>query len=334
MNLIRVGGISFVLILLSALCSGLNLALMSLDVSDLRRKSRLGNKAAKRILPLRRNGHLSLASILLTNVAVVSALSLVLENEFNGLIAGVASTILIVIFGEVLPQAYFSQRALSITYRLAPFLQFMIYFSYPISKPIQLLLDKLFPARASGLHSRHELGLLISEHTDHSQSELDESEVEIIRGALKLSEKRVSEVMVPIKDVYWLRLNETINTRKIEDIKLHNWSRIPVFNAKLTECYGLLLMKELVHIDFNEQSYKVSELPLRRTQPVGHKTALDTIFRKFIAARTHLMPVTRGKKMVGIVSIEDVFEEIIGQEIEDETDGIALKRHDTDIDPK
>lgn len=330
MNLFRIGGISFVLITLSALCSGLNLALMSLDVSELRRKSRLGNKAAKRILPLRRNGHLSLASILLTNVAVVSALSLVLEHEFNGLIAGIASTILIVIFGEVLPQAYFAQRALGITARLAPFLKFMIIFTYPISKPLQLLLDKLFPARASSLHSRQELGLLISEHTDHSQSELDESEVEIIRGALKLSEKRVSEIMVPMSDVYYLKLTDTINRRKIDEIKLHNWSRIPVFNKQLTECYGLLLMKELVDIDFDSQTYKVSDLALRRTQPVGHKTALDTIFRRFIAARTHLMPVTRGKKMVGIVSIEDVFEEIIGQEIEDETDGIALKRHGSD----
>jgi metal transporter CNNM len=105
MDLFRVGIISFLLISLSAVCSGLNLALMSLDVADLKRKAKLGNKAAKRVLPLRRNGHLSLASILLTNVAVVSATSLVLEHEFNGLIAGVASTILIVIFGEVLPQA-------------------------------------------------------------------------------------------------------------------------------------------------------------------------------------------------------------------------------------
>jgi metal transporter CNNM len=199
--------------------------------------------------------------------------------------------------------------------------------TYPISKPLQLLLDNLFPARAAGLHSRHELGLLISEHTDHEESELDESEVEIIQGALMLSEKRVSHVMTPLEDVYWLKLSDSINDRRIDDIKLHNWSRIPVFNKELTECYGLLLMKDLVDIDFDDRSYKVSELPLRRTQPVGDKTALDTIFRRFIAARTHLMPVTHGDKIVGVVSIEDVFEEIIGQEIEDETDGIALKRH-------
>lgn len=327
MDLLRVGLFSFGFICMSAVCSGLNLSLMSLDIADLKRKSKLGNKAANRVLPLRQNSHLSLASILLTNVAVVSATSLVLEHEFNGLVAGLISTLLIVIFGEVLPQAYFSQRALTITATLAPFLKVMIFVTYPVSKPLQLLLDRLFPHKAGGLHTRQELGLLISEHVHHNQSELDDSEVDIIRGALKLSEKRVSDVMISITDVYWLKLSATIGPKKIDDIKLHNWSRIPVFNDDLTDCYGLLLMKDLVDIDFDEQSFKVSELPLRRTQVVGDKTALDTIFRRFISARTHLMPVSHGDRIVGIVSIEDVFEEIIGQEIEDETDGIALKRH-------
>jgi metal transporter CNNM len=93
-----------ILIGMSAICSGLNLSLMSLEVSDLKRRAKYGNKRAKLVLPLRENSHLSLASILLVNVAVVSATSLVLEHRFNGLIAGGVSTILIVIFGEIFPQ--------------------------------------------------------------------------------------------------------------------------------------------------------------------------------------------------------------------------------------
>src|SRR4051812_8502116 len=88
-----------VLLLVSGICSGLNIAVMSLDVADLNRKAKLGNKLARRMLPLRKNSHLTLAGILLTNVAVVSATSLVMESKFNGFIAGFISTILIVIFG-------------------------------------------------------------------------------------------------------------------------------------------------------------------------------------------------------------------------------------------
>src|SRR5579884_2791367 len=95
------------LILASAICSGLNIAVMSLDPADLRRKAKLGDRQAKRVLPLRRQAHLTLASILLTNIAAVSATSLVLDQKLNGWLAGALATLLIVIFGEVMPQALF-----------------------------------------------------------------------------------------------------------------------------------------------------------------------------------------------------------------------------------
>jgi CBS domain containing-hemolysin-like protein len=111
-----------------------------------------------------------------------------------------------------------------------------------------------------------------------------------------------------------------IDAAKIDEIKEENWSRIPVFNAELTECYGILLMKDLVDIDFDERPYRVSELTLHKTKLVGSMTALDTMFRKFIAARTHLMPIERDDKIIGILTIEDLIEEILGHEIEDESD--------------
>lgn len=97
----------FVLVMVSAVCSGLNVAFMSLDIADLRRKSKLGNKHAKSMLPLRKKTHLTLGSILFTNVAAVSATSLVLDQRLDGWAAGLISTLLIVIFGEVIPRHYF-----------------------------------------------------------------------------------------------------------------------------------------------------------------------------------------------------------------------------------
>jgi metal transporter CNNM len=309
------------LVVLSAMCSGLNVALMALDIADLRRKSKIGNPDARKVLPLRKNTHLSLAAILLTNVAAVSATSLVLESKTGGLIAGIASTLLIVIFGEIMPQALFSKHALSYVARLSSVLHFMIWVTFPISKPIQLLLDRLFGQEtAQQLQSRHELGIMMTEHLGDDNSELDEDEVEIIRGALQLSEKRVRDIMMPIRSVYYLMPDTVLDDAKIDQIKERGWSRIPIFNAQQTKCYGLLLMKDLVDVDFDSEPILVSDMPLYPVQLVGSMTALDTMLRRFINGGAHLIPVEKDDEIVGIVTIEDLLEEIVGHEIEDETD--------------
>lgn len=308
------------LVMASAVCSGLNIAVMSLDVGELKRKAKLGNRAANRVLPLRRNTHLTLASILLTNVAAVSATSLVLDQRFNGWIAGLISTLLIVILGEIIPQALFAKNPLAWSSLFAPLLKGMTFVTFIVSKPLQLLLDQLFPRQRARLQSRQELGLLITEHLSDESSELDEDEVEIMRGALQLSEKRVRDIMTDIRHTYWITPDTELTGDKIDEIKEKGFSRIPVFNAKLTKCYGLLLMKDLVDIDFDEHAYRPNDIPLHPTQLVGSMTALDTMFRKFISAGAHMIPIEKDDEIIGIVTIEDLLEEIIGHEIEDETD--------------
>src|SRR5581483_1458045 len=245
---------------------------------------------------------------------------LVLGDYLNGFIAGIVSTLLIVIFGEVIPQALFVSHALDFTAHLASLLRLMIVVTYPISKPLQLLLDKLLGPERAPLQSRRELGLLIGEHAESEDSELDDDELDIMRGALSLSEKHVSEIMTPLSKVYWLQPDAMIDAAKIDEIKLQGRSRIPVINKSRSEVVGILLMKDLVDVDFDERAYHVNEFRLHKTQTVGSKTALDTLFRKFIHSKTHLLPVERNHKIIGIVTIEDVIEEILQQEIEDETD--------------
>lgn len=308
------------LVFASAVCSGLNIAVMSLDLPSLRRKAKLGDRQAKRVLPLRERTHLTLASILLTNIAAVSATSLVLDQRLNGWLAGGLATLLIVIFGEVMPQALFSKNPLAWSSTFSPVLKAMVAVTYVVSKPLQILLDELFPHERAHLQSRDELGLLIAEHLDTSESELDNDEVEIIRGALQLSEKRVRDIMTDIRHTYWLTPDSELSDLKIDEIKAQGFSRIPIFNRQLTKCYGVMLMKDLVDIDFDHNNYKVDDMSLHPAKLVGSMTALDTMFRKFINSGTHLIPIEKDDEIIGIVTIEDLIEEIVGHEIEDETD--------------
>jgi CBS domain containing-hemolysin-like protein len=316
----------FLLVLLAAICSGLNVSLMSLNPAELRRKAQLGDKRAKRVYPLRKNAHLSLASILLVNVAAASGTAIVLGDVYNGLIAGMIATLTLVIFSELAPQALFTRRALVICSYLTPLMRLMVFISYPIAKPLQLALDRILGTQdSSRLHTRHELGLMISEHLGDEASELDEDEVEIIKGALQLSEKTVSSIMTEIRHVYWLTPEAVIDSRKIDEIKGMGWSRIPILDKKHKNVFGILLMKDLVDVDFNGKGYAVKELPLYPVEPVGSRTALDTMFRKFIAAKTHLIPVKKNGAIIGIITIEDLLEEIIGHEIIDESDQAASR---------
>src|SRR3989338_4425765 len=100
------------LLFLSALFSGLSLGLMSLDPFSLRRKAKLGNLAAKKIYPLRKRGNQLLCTLLIGNIAVNSTIAVLLSSLTTGVIAGFMATGLIVIFGEIVPQAIFARHAL------------------------------------------------------------------------------------------------------------------------------------------------------------------------------------------------------------------------------
>jgi metal transporter CNNM len=310
-----------VLVFLSAIYSGLNVALLSLNIPDLERKAKLGNVYAKKLLPLRKNSNLTIASIIIANVATISAVSLVLDRHLNGFIAGLISTLLIVIFSEVLPQAFFIRRSLDLSGKLVPVMEILIFITYPISKPLDMLLDKLLGNENHNLMSRNELGILIAEHTDSKSSELDSDEIEIMMGALRLSEKQVKSIMTPIEKTYWFTQDTKLTPEKIDEMKANSYSRIPVFNSKLTNFYGVILMKDLVDVDFDEETVEIDDIYLHPSQTVGSLMALDTLFRKFILGDySHMIAVEKNDKIVGVVTIEDLLEEILQHEIVDETD--------------
>ncbi len=104
--------IVILLVVLSRIFSGLTLGFFSLNKDDLERKAELGDERAKKIYKLRKNGNLLLCTLLIGNVAVNSTLSIFLGSIVSGFTAGIMATALIVVFGEIVPQASFSRFAL------------------------------------------------------------------------------------------------------------------------------------------------------------------------------------------------------------------------------
>jgi hypothetical protein len=125
----------------SAIFSGLNLALFSISKLRLEVEAAGGNRDASGLLALRKDSNLTLATVLWGNVTINVLLTLLSDSVLAGVAAFAFSTIVITLFGEIIPQAYFSRNALRMAARLTPLLNVYRVGFFPIAKPTAIILN-------------------------------------------------------------------------------------------------------------------------------------------------------------------------------------------------
>tara|TARA_B100000508_G_scaffold91716_1_gene71535 strand:+ start:704 stop:1663 length:960 start_codon:yes stop_codon:yes gene_type:complete len=313
--------ISIVLVALSGLFSGLTLGLLSLDTQSLRRRAKHGNKHAKVIYPVRERGNLLLTTLLLGNVAVNTTLSIFLGSIASGVVAGVTATALIVVFGEIIPQAVISRYALLFGAKTIWFTKLAIVLAYPIAWPIAKLLDWSLGSELPTTYSHKELMDIISEHEDSDLSQIDADEERIMHGALQFSHMRVREVMTPEDQVVMFDENQKLTDEFFEEVNDHGFSRLPIFSGNRQNLVGILYVKDLL-VEDDDIAIKQTEEALEvKFMTVKGSELLDNVLGKMLKARQHMAVVrNRNQKFIGVITLEDIIEEIIQQEIEDEDD--------------
>ncbi|MCU0783947.1 MAG: DUF21 domain-containing protein [Verrucomicrobia bacterium] len=194
----------------SAMFSGLNLAIFSVNRLRLEVKAAEGSREAARVLALRRNFNFTLATVLWGNVCVNVLLTLLSDSVLTGVGAFFFSTVVITFAGEIFPQAYFSRHALRMASLLAPLLRVYQIVLYPVAKPTALILDRWLGPEAIPLFREREFRALIARHV-----EADEGDVSRVEGLgavnfLDLDDIAVTEegepvdprsiVSLPVKD--------------------------------------------------------------------------------------------------------------------------------------
>lgn len=322
--------ISTVLVLLSGLFSGLTLGLLSLDTQTLRRRARNGDAEAAVIYPIRQRGNLLLTTLLLGNVAVNTTLSIFLGSIASGLWGGLMATALIVVFGEIVPQAVISRYALWFGSRTIWFTRAVLLLFLPISYPIAKILDRFLGSELPTMYSHQELMDIISEHEDSELSTIDADEERIMHGALQFSHRSVREVMTPAERVISVSEEQRLTDDFFEEVNEHGFSRLPVYSGDPANIIGLLYVKDLIIEDDHITIKETEEAFDRKLLTVRANDKLDAVLGRMLKSRQHLAIVRgQGQQFVGVVTLEDIIEEIIQQEIVDEDDEDPVERQVT-----
>jgi gliding motility-associated protein GldE len=318
----------FILLFLSAIVSGAEVAFFSLSQKEIEDVLQENNPKGKIISNLLDKPKKLAATLLVTNnflnIGVVILFSFIGRNIFADINSALLKfvlevilvTFLILLFAEVLPKVYASRNNIKFAKRVA----------YPIAFLNKLLSPVSLPMRALTLYLHNKLG---KQKTNFSVDQLSQAleltdsdgtsseEQKILEGIVSFGNTDTKQVMSPRIDVFALEISESfeeIYTKIIEK----GFSRIPVYRDNIDQIEGVLFVKDLLpHIDKVEFDWTAL---IREAFFVPENKKLDNLLKDFQGLKSHLaIVVDEYGGTSGLVSLEDVIEEIVG-DISDEFD--------------
>ena len=318
------------LVVLSALLSGSEVAMFSINTEQRKTLKDSTNNSTGRILKLLEEPKKLLATILIANnfvnVSIVMASNYVFNNLFidgsisetmNFILQVIVVTFLILLFGEVIPKVYANN--------------YNIQFSKFMSLPLLVLKKIFYPVSLALINSTNIIDRKIekkreslkADELEHAlnltkDSVDNEDEKKILEGIVKFGHTDVKQIMTPRTDV----ISFDVTTKYIdlmEELKDIKFSRIPVFEESFDKIKGILYAKDLLGKMDEKKNFNWTSL-LREPKFVPENKKLDDLLKEFQEEKTHIaIVVDEYGGSSGIVSLEDVLEEIVG-DITDEFD--------------
>lgn len=312
----------FTLIVLSAFFSASEMALSAVNKVRLKTMAEDGDPRAQRALTMVERFDRTLSVILIgnnvVNIAAASTATVLATRIYGGngiAIATAVTTVVILVFGEVLPKSIAKENAESATLALCGLLSVFIFILTPLSLlfvRLQEYVSKLFGDKANHpLVTEQELLNIIE--TIEEEGVLNEQRSELMQSALSFDSTTVQEILTPRVDITAINIADP--PEKIRDTILNErFSRIPVFERTLDNIIGILHTRDYLEVLLKEQG--PVDLKALLAKPLfvhkSHRAAL--LLNDFKRQRTHIAVVIDdfGGTM-GIVSMEDLLEELVGE---------------------
>ncbi len=319
----------FALLFCSALVSGAEVALFSLSQKDIDDTLQHHPSKGKIISELLEKPKKLLATLLVANnfinIGVVILFSYVGHDIFSVITSAVLKfiievilvTFLILLFGEVLPKVYASRNNIKFAKLIA----------YPVAGLDKLLSPISLPMRKVTIYLHNKLG---KQKTNFSVDQLSQAleltdadetsteEQKILEGIVTFGNTDTKQVMIPRMDIFALEIDESFKTIYSKIVE-KGYSRIPVYRDNIDHIEGVLFVKDLLrHIDKEEFDWKTL---IREPFFVPENKKIDNLLKDFQSMKSHLaIVVDEYGGTSGLVSLEDIIEEIVG-DISDEFDG-------------
>lgn len=328
--------ILIVLLICSALISGAEVAFFSLNSVDFETNENKSNqKKLSVVKKLVDDPEKLLATILVSNnfiniaiVLIFGSISDVFFKNFNAFILGVSvrfilevglATFLILLFGEILPKVYASRKKIDFALFMAYPINVLDYLLSPVSVPMKNasgFLQKKFGKKKNNFNVEQ-----LSQALELSQEDTTQEEQKILKGIVTFGNTQVRQVMKNRMDIF--ALSEDLSFSEVLDqILIHGFSRIPIYKENIDHINGILYVKDLIaHVDKVE--FEWNKL-IRDVYFVPENKKLDDLLSDFKEMKMHLaIVVDEYGGTSGLISLEDIIEEIVG-EISDEFDDEGL----------
>ena len=309
--------------MLSAFFSGIEIAMFSLSSAKIKKLTIDNNKKNKKLIKLLNNKHRLLVIILLGNNLVnigAASLATVWTTEiFGSATVGVVTgfmTFLILIFGEMYPKAYFQANAEKMAILFAP----TIYFLQTIAFPVVFILEKLLLLLTKGKTA--EL-VLESEFKALSRLAVEKGvlgfeEHEMIMNVLDFNDTKAKEVMTPRYKIEVLNDDAAVD-QVAYFMAQKGFSRYPVFHNQKDNIIGYVHVIDIMRVLNSDNRENLLENYIQTIIRVDESEKVNNIFNKMRRKHSHMALIIRKERVLGLVTMEDLLEELVG-ETEDEKD--------------
>lgn len=293
-------GFSIIGFIASFYLSGLVLGIMAIDITDLLILIKAGTPTqkdhAKELLPIRKNGNRILCTLLLSNVAANSLVTVFLNNLIDsGWQTFVVSTLTLCLIGEIIPQAVFNRHGFILAAKSVFFIKFLLNITAPFAYPIGLLLDKVLGAEAGMAYTRKQMRQLIELQYETGKLKLHETEMHILQSALAMQKTQVESLMIRISKVFMIDFNSRLDFDNISAIMSSGFTRIPVFKNDRSNIIGVINVKDLALINPCDNMSLEAFRSCYKTDIVFVPQDLSIIklLQEFIKGKSHLAFVYR-----------------------------------------